>query len=358
MKVVILQDHLRGGGTERQSIALSQSLADTGFETQLIVARSGGALDLIAKESLNESVLFCAENTYLSNLRTWRTLLESANPNTALIPMGRWANSLSALLPERAFGKRFATVRTNRPLPYLYRRAIRTADQMIANSQWALNYALDQSGRSTASPSTIIYNGLSRIDLLKIDPSQKIVAKAALGIARNCSLLIAVARFDKGKGQADLIQMMAQPCPYQRKLFLIGSGNEEAALRQLVNELGLAASIEFTGFKEDLAPYYAAADLALSASRLDSLPNALLEAQAAGLPVIAYPTAGVPEIIQHQTTGFLVETGSIDQLNTHCTQLLSNATMAAKMGAAARAHIKVNFSKEEQLSKYSDLLQP
>lgn len=357
MKVVILQDNLRGGGTERQSIALSQSLADAGLETQLIVARSGGTLDITAKESLQESVRFCSNTMRFSSLRTWRVLLEIGSPNTALLPMGRWANCLSVLLPARTFGRRFATVRTNRQLPYLYRRAIRTADQVIANSQWALKYVQGQSRRPTTVPSTVIYNGLSRIDLLKIDSSQKNAAKAAIGIARECSLLIAVARFDKGKEQADLIKMMALPCPYQRKLFLIGSGIEESTLRQLVNELGLEKAIEFTGFKEDLKPYYAAADIALSASRLDSLPNALLEAQAASLPVIAYPTAGVPEIIQHQKTGFLVKTGSIDQLNTHCIQLLSDSTMAAKMGESARAHIKENFSKEEQLSKYRDLLQ-
>jgi glycosyltransferase involved in cell wall biosynthesis len=228
---------------------------------------------------------------------------------------------------------------------------------VIANSQWALNYGQRQSGRSTASPSTVIYNGLSRTDLLEIAPSQKSASKAALGIAPECSLLIAVARFDRGKGQSDLIKMMARPSPYQRKLLLIGTGSGEAKLRQLVHKLGLNKSIEFIGFKEDLKPYYAAADLALSASRLDSLPNALLEAQAASLPVIAYPTAGVPEIIQHQKTGFLVKAGSIEQLNTHCTQLLSDATMTAKMGASARAHIQENFSKEGQLSKYSDLLQ-
>lgn len=68
------------------------------------------------------------------------------------------------------------------------------------------------------------------------------------------------------------------------------------------------------------------------------------------LRVIAYPTAGVLKIIQHQATGFILKTGFIDQLNTHCIQLLSDSTMAAKMGVSARTHIKDNFSQKEPLA--------
>ena len=86
----------------------------------------------------------------------------------------------------------------------------------------------------------------------------------------------------------------------------VGEGPENKRLRALAHSLGVEQHVRFAGFCENSRAYYAAADLFLSASALDSLPNALIEAQAAALPAIAYPTAGIPEIIEDSRTGHLV----------------------------------------------------
>ena len=158
----------------------------------------------------------------------------------------------------------------------------------------------------------VIHNALSRPELLQIDPSDKAAAKRAIGLQTPTQkILLSVARMDRGKGQGDLIRLMARPSAHNRKLILLGEGPESEGLQALAHSLGVAKQVHFAGFCEQSRIYYAAADLFLSASGLDSLPNALIEAQAAALPIIAYPTAGIPEIIDDPRTGRLVQHGDI-----------------------------------------------
>ena len=358
MKVIILQDKLRGGGTERQSISLTHDLQNADIDAKLIVGQSGGILDPHAQATLGSNLHFCSRSAIAAIPQTLRTLTNNHAPQkTTLLCMGRWANSLAAWIPTRRFGQRIATVRTSRPLPWLYRRAIRTADQLITNSHWALDYTIQQCGiKSNSSYNTVIHNSLSRTDLLDIDPTNRAAARDSLKIPQGAKVLLNVARFDRGKGQADLINLMALPSSHSRHLYLLGTGPEEAHLRTLTQSLGLEHCVHFPGFHENLTPYYTAADLFVSSSQLDSLPNALLEAHAAALPIVAYPTTGIPEIVQHGTTGYLTTENSIDQLNQLCTRVLHAPEHAKELGQSGRAHIQQNFDKHQQLAKYIALL--
>lgn len=358
-RVLILQDHLRGGGTERQSIRLSRALLDNDWGAKLIVGCSGGRLDPLAQQELADHLYFCGTTgSPLTSLRALQQLRQlTANQPSVLIAMGRWANCLLGFCRRKPDTRTIATVRTSRPLPYLYRCSIRQADAVLANSHWALQSALRTSRRSEDTNTAVIHNALSRPELLKINPSDKAAAKRAIGEDPTQKILLSVARLDPGKGQGDLIRLMARPSAHNCKLILLGEGPESEGLQALAHSLGVAKQVHFAGFCEQSRIYYAAADLFLSASALDSLPNALIEAHAAALPVIAYPTGGIPEIVNEGQTGHLIEHGDIATMHQHIQNLLSQPANIASMGQAARQSAIEKFDPLQQIETTLRFLQ-
>jgi len=116
------------------------------------------------------------------------------------------------------------------------------------------------------------------------------------------------------KGQETALHTLAELRRQGRKVqcWLAGvdrSGDESYAtkLRHLTADLGLSSDVSFLGFRQDTPELLRAADVVLLPSTNEGLPLVILEAQAAGVPVIAAPTAGIPEIIEDGKTGFLVE---------------------------------------------------
>jgi glycosyltransferase involved in cell wall biosynthesis len=122
------------------------------------------------------------------------------------------------------------------------------------------------------------------------------------------------------------------------------------SLKKMCRELNLSQQVQFVGFTESTELYYAAADLFVSASTLDSLPNALIEAQAAGLPIVAYATAGVPEIIDHARNGYLIAPKQLTAFAEHIEQLIKNAACRHKMGQAARRSAQKNSTPNSKCS--------
>jgi glycosyltransferase involved in cell wall biosynthesis len=106
----------------------------------------------------------------------------------------------------------------------------------------------------------------------------------------------------------------------EAKLLVLGSGREEVALRNLTQELGLAGHVEFLGYVDNskMPEAYGRASIFVNASNVDNLPVSILEAFAAGVPVISTKAGGIPDLVGDGKTGLLVE------LNDH-------AAMAEKM---------------------------
>lgn len=110
----------------------------------------------------------------------------------------------------------------------------------------------------------------------------------------------------------------------------------------------------FVSEKSHLANYYAAADLLLFPSLADNLPIMIQESMAAGTPVLAFDTGGIPELIDHGKTGWLVERGSQDALNFALRRVLVEG-VPADMRVAARDSIQRRFAMEEFVSRHLDL---
>lgn len=117
------------------------------------------------------------------------------------------------------------------------------------------------------------------------------------------------------------------------RLVIAGSGPEESRLKALAAELGVANSASFTGRVEaaDMPALYQSASISLNPSRVDNMPNSVLEAHAAGVPVVSTRVGGVPYIVEHEKTGLLVEPGAPHDMAAAILRLLTQPKLYAHL---------------------------
>jgi len=125
----------------------------------------------------------------------------------------------------------------------------------------------------------------------------------------------------------------------QAQLLLAGSGPEEAALRQMAG-----AGVTFLGQVEDVLPYLQMADLFVLPSATEGLSNAMLEALASGLAVIATDVGGAPDVITHEESGWLLRPRHPQALLHALTTLFSQAEMRLRFGQAGRQKVIQAYS--------------
>ena len=137
-------------------------------------------------------------------------------------------------------------------------------------------------------------------------------------------------------------ELVARRLP-QARLFVAGSGPELPALRQLAAELGIAERVEFTGplDRDAMAALMRRCHLMLNPSRVDNMPNSVLEAMACGIPVVSTNVGGVPYIIDDGQTGLLVPAGDPQAMAAAAIQILTEPGFAEAIVRRATAAIDV-----------------
>ena len=106
----------------------------------------------------------------------------------------------------------------------------------------------------------------------------------------------------------------------------------------------------------DPSDLYQKSDIAIHASAKESLPNALVEAQMSGLPVIAYDVGGVGETFKPRVSGLLIDHANEDAFVDSLEKLMSDSCLRQRMSAAARDYARKHFSPEAQIKAYIELL--
>ena len=300
MKIVILQDQLRLGGTETQALELGGRWAGAGHTVRLVVFRPGGELAKTEAARKLEPVVLQKRDWKLDGYAPkLRETVAELKPDV-VVAFGREAN---AKLPKLAgLAPRVATVRSGRDQPARYWKGVLGAELAVANSRWAAQTAMAKG--AIKKKLHVIYSGLAK-DPRAADPAAARTEWRKQGrTPDDAVVMICVAGFRPGKGQDILLRAAArltQDPAWQ--LWLVGDGPLMKLCRQLAVELNLNKTVRFAGRVEDPAPYYAAADMGVLASEAESLPNFLIEAQAAGLPVVATAVGGAEECFEERKTG-------------------------------------------------------
>ncbi len=181
-----------------------------------------------------------------------------------------------------------------------------------------------------------------------VSEESKHALKERLGIVNGEQVVLAVGRLSREKGHLDLVDAISilreLNSTLKLKLVIVGEGPERDGLERTVREKGLNAFVLFIGQVEDTSPYYAIADVLALPSHSEGSPNVLLEAMAAGLPVIATAVGGVPEIAINEENALLVAPGDSDSFARALNRVLTDTKLARTLGNAAAMHVSENFS--------------
>jgi glycosyltransferase involved in cell wall biosynthesis len=162
----------------------------------------------------------------------------------------------------------------------------------------------------------------------------------------------AIGRLDRQKGFDVLVRALAELSG--ASLVLVGDGPERESLQELVAELGLAERVEFLGWHEDARRQLSGFDVFALPSRFEGFPLAIVEAMLARLPVVATTVGSVPESVLDGVTGRLVAPDDPGALTLALRELLADAGLRARMGAAGREHA-LNFTLGPMVRAYEAL---
>jgi len=204
----------------------------------------------------------------------------------------------------------------------------------------------------------VVYNGVD-VDRFISNNNENIIKKRrAFGIQENDIVVGSVARFDPVKNLEGLVNAFSglDRDKYARcKLLLVGDGPELPFVRNTAKDLGLTQKVIFTGMRRDIPECLSVMDIYVQPSKFEGVPNAALEAMAAGLPVIATNVGGVSEIVEDRMTGILVAVDDERSLTQSIEFLVQHPARRREMGSLGRKRATSLFSIDKMVSEYEKL---
>lgn len=173
------------------------------------------------------------------------------------------------------------------------------------------------------------------------------------------STLVYAGRLDHVKGLPLLIRAVGQLRESGERvtLELIGDGPERERIRQLVADEGLQQVVRMPGYlsQRELQGVFEAADIFVMTSFAEGIPVVLMEAMAAGVPVIAPRIAGIPELVEHQVSGWLYSCGDVDELVSALRHLLRDGELREKLAESGRLAVLESFDRQKECERLDSI---
>ena len=161
--------------------------------------------------------------------------------------------------------------------------------------------------------------------------------RAGMGIADGVKVVLIVGRLSREKDHLTLLEaihrLRATIMPH---LVIVGEGPERPRIEERVRHLGLGEYVTFTGQRSSAEPWYGIADVAVLSSLSEGSPNALLEAMATRVPVVATAVGGVVEIVAHEESALLVDPGDPGGMSAAIARLLTEPGLADRLTKRSR----------------------
>ncbi len=178
--------------------------------------------------------------------------------------------------------------------------------------------------------------------------SAKPASRAPLGLPTDEPVVIWTGRLDPVKGFEEMLAAFARVCRNGPGRFvLVGEGPYRREVERLISDNCVSHRVSLLGQRSDVAALLRMADVFLFCSRTEGLPNALLEAMAAGLPIVATDVPGCRDLIVNGQTGLLVPAGSVDKIARALRTMLGNPSYGQELGAQARSWVRANLDITE-----------
>jgi len=356
MKILFVTSSLEAGGAERVISIMANYWAAKGWDVTILtlagddvavfyeIHRSIKILKL-GLSSSSKNVLVASLNSF-KRIRAIRKVIAEAAP-AAVISFTDRINILSIL---SLIGLRIPIFVSPRTDPRqvqigLIWKALRVLLYPIAKGVvFQTECARDASPASLNRSSYVIPNPVMRPPSAREDSS--------------FNALISVGRLDEAKGIDLLLRAFAIVHPQfpQWRLFIVGDGPLRSRLLDLTKELGVKECVQFVGLVRNPSNYLAKSDIFVLSSRREGFPNALTEALACGLPVVAMDCCcGPREIVRHEVDGLLVPEGDISALAEGMKCLMEDASIRQRFSQRA-PEILQRFGVEKVMDLWEGML--
>ncbi len=364
MKVLFLANHLNTGGITSYLLTLTRGFVDAGHEVYALTGagncvegfRSAGGkhLEFGFRVKSDADPRIYVSLPHADELKRCGIDVVHSNTRATQIMGERYARHLGAVHVSTCHGF-FKTRIWRRIYPCWGRR-------VVAISRPVVDHLINDFG---VEPSRVVLipNGIDLSRFMIPRQEDREAARRKFNV-QGTPVIGIIARLSDVKGHADLIKAFKEVLLKfpEARLLIVGEGPEEDDLRRLVEALRLTQRVDF--FKivnrtSDVLPLF---DVFVMPSLQEGLGLSVLEAQAMGLPVVASRVGGLPDIIEHNRTGVLVDPQNPTALADAIGGVLSNPVKAWDMGRAARMFVEKHYSSGQMVSStlamYKDVRKP
>lgn len=347
---------LDGGGAQRTLVNLANSLPRDRVSPTLVAGRADGA----AREWLapDTPLMDLEAGRLLQALRPLRRLLRHRRPSVLLSTIAD-ANALAWMASLGLGTKRiFRETNSHRSRDDLsaFRRLLisisyRQADAVVALSE-GVGRELIQDYRLDSGRTHTIHNP---VDISLFNSSD--AAANEIPVDKGSRLILGIGRLTRQKNFELLLRAFAKLSDRGSRLVLLGDGPDRTKLENLAQELKIQDRVAMPGFTDDTRPWLARADLFVLSSLWEGFGHVLVEAMAAGTPVLSTDCPHGPrDIIEDQVSGRLIANNSVQDMWQGMEQLLGDPVTLQRLGAAGKTAAK-RFAAEKIAGDYADLIE-
>jgi glycosyltransferase involved in cell wall biosynthesis len=362
MRILFLSTSMGMGGADKQLLSAAQELRSRGHDVLIVSLTALGPMGMesrrtgIPTESLEMPRGFPDPRGMLRLMR----LVRGWKPDVLhshMIHANLMARALRVVVPVPAMVGTIHNIYEGGLLwMWAYRLSNRWVDGMTIVSQAAADRFIGER-IVPRELLRVVPNGVALDRFCDLPSDARTALRRSMEVD-DCFVWIAVGRFEIAKDYPTMLRAFAEVVKQQPRavLLLIGRGSLQPETEALVRELGLERSVRFLGVRHDVPELMSAADGYLMSSAWEGMPMVLLEAAAAGLPIVATRVGGNNEVVRDGETGFLVSPRDPKALAQAALRLMgSGENERQAMGRQAREHVRAHYALERVADQWESL---
>jgi glycosyltransferase involved in cell wall biosynthesis len=362
MRILFLSTSMGMGGADQQLLSAAQVLRTRGHEVLIVSLTPLGPMGLEARsvglhtESL-EMRRAVPDPRGLVRLvrlvRAWRPDVVHSH----MVHANLMARALRLLVPVPVLVSTIHNIYEGGPLwMAAYRMTNGLVDHMTIISQAAADRFITE-GIVPRELLTVVPNGIDTDRLRNVPSDARESLRRSIGLGLEF-VWLAVGRFEVAKDYPNMLRGFARVRARhpQAVLLLVGRGSLQQETEALTQELGLAGAVRFLGVRSDVPVVMSAADGYVMSSAWEGMPMVLLEAAAAGLPIVATMAGGNHEVVRNEETGFLVPTRDPEALALAMLRLMGlSEAQRRSMGERGHEHVRTHYGLSRVAERWERL---
>lgn len=358
IKVLQVTAALDQGGVERGTVEMAAFIVKQGAKSY--VASQGGRLvpELVAQGSEHVALPLARRNPLTVLYAAFRLRALIRDRHITLVHARSRAPAWAALLACRMTGTPFVTTfhgthRIQNRVKKFYNSVMTRGRRVIAISDFIRRHVLDNYGVDPRAIS-VAPRGFDpeRINPERVGKSEIASLRATLKLDDDVPVIILPGRLTRWKGQALFLDALGRISDLAWQALIVGGAGQKTAyldeLKQAAERFGIAGRVHFVGDQSDIVPFYAVADLVVSAStEPEAFGRVAVEGQAMGKPVVASAHGGALETVRDGKTGWLFRNNDAADFAAKLRIALAPDTDRADIGRTARRFVEEEYTVEK-----------